>query len=491
MFFWNLSPALNTISELLKKDDVTLTEILDDSSLPTALRNSLQELMEYVQRPQIIDELFEWALTKKFKDYPKGQKYSRSSVSIFTNCSPTMQQNFLQNEKFIEKLKEYTTSNQTDLEPFIVGNFQRIIETYTRLTNGTFLEKFPEIFDFLMRNISYLGVFELFIYLVTESPFRNTISEESWKQYVELSNSSSGYYIIFSIHQAIDKCDDLKPIFQTDEILEILLKTATTTTNKLLAAETFNLIYALFSQNLDNPKIHEYASSYNYQNDCSLSCAIHVFRDLKPEVINFIFTFPISTFVIEAVESAFQSKTVEEQSNIIKENDLLHKLVENSLKHRSEGRLADFAETISKIEGIPTSEEWEAFCKNELQDYITKRDSSYGGSLPTGIDNLYDDDEDEDLEESMDGSDSDDILDSKIDIPSFSSSDSDSLDHDYSDDAIDNEFAPVPPLELPKKEEELSDLPPPLSSPNTISTDDTQAESPTKKIDDEDIIDTI
>ncbi|KAH0792494.1 serine/threonine-protein phosphatase 6 regulatory subunit 3-like [Histomonas meleagridis] len=476
MFFWNYHSS-NTINELLKKENVELTEILDESSLSSVLRNSNQELIDYFQKPEIIEQLFDWALTEKYKDCPKGQKYSRSSVTVFINSQPLMQQNFLQSDIFIGRLKRYIQG--CDLEPFLVGNFQRIIETYTRLTNGTFLEKFPEIFDFLMKNISYLGIFELFIYLVTESPFKNSITEDLWQQYINLSNTESGYNIVISIQQAIKKCEDLKSIFQTDENLQSLLKTATTTNNKILATETFNLIEELFSSNLDNPIIHEYAANFKYQNDCTLSSAIRVFRDLKPEVIDFIFTFPISTFVIEAVETVFQSKTVEEQAKIVEENNILNRLIENSMKHRTEGRLVDFAEIISKIEGIPTTDVWKQFCQNELRNKLTKRNSSYGGSLPSRMGLYTDTDEDEDDDNDDDDeelADSDEFLDTQIDIPAFSSDDS--LDHDYSDDEdhiggspkseTKDEEKPsvaIPLLDIQNKVDKTN-LPPPLESPN-------------------------
>ena len=86
--FWNFGgPSLSEITVTLKSEDCKLETILLDPALTQALRNSLRELIDFITRDDILDDIFDWVLTNKHKDEQNCQKLTRNALSILTTNS--------------------------------------------------------------------------------------------------------------------------------------------------------------------------------------------------------------------------------------------------------------------------------------------------------------------------------------------------------------------------------------------------------------------
>lgn len=377
MYFWSTNTQ-NTINELLKKDDLQLTELLSEASLTNSIRSPSQELTKYLLRKEIIDELFDWLLTAKYKSDPKGPRYSRAALRVFTNCQNTLQKNFDANEEFINRLTGFIKTGEND--GFIVGHFQRIIESYARIDHD-FFKKFTNLFEYLKNNMQLMGICELFYFLMTETNFKDLVSDEMWLDLVKKDKGDDGFFVIAIIIQILRKNSEYIYILKKDAILEELMDTVINTQNNMLKAEIFEMIELIYGTDTrQNVIIQKYAENYKYENNCSLSGAIKVFRQITKELVDFIFIFPISTFVLEAFVNVFKEKSIEEKNKIIKENNLHKRLMENALSNKSEGQLVELCVAISS-EKLEVTSEWKQFYSKKIHEKLKNRKKKYGGKL--------------------------------------------------------------------------------------------------------------
>ena len=442
MFLWNSSAvAANTIGELLKKPDVTLIEVLEDSSLAASLRSSLKELIAFITKDQILEELMGLALTEKYKDdefKPKGNKLSRLALTVFINSSINFQQRILEKSIFVDGLNKFMECNVGD--PFLIGHFQRIIETYSR-SDCTFLEKFPTILDFLYNNISSLGILELLVFLMVEiQAFQSALDYEKIKPLVKLvGDTNSGYFAISAISKILKKNDKFRNLLLNDETLRMLLDAVISKdSNMLTVAAIFEVINDIFNGEDKSEIIDSYCKEYSFENNCALSGAIRIFKVIPIKVWEEVFQNEVSTFVLQSINEIFRKMSAEEQINILQQKigdvTVLEKIMEfgsktvemylttettecdltTAKRAKSEGNIIELAMIISSLNDteLKGNEKWIDFCKNKLHPHIESRKEKYGGSTSTyGNNDGYfstDDDEDDDENSSDDFDQSDD-----------------------------------------------------------------------------------
>lgn len=447
MFFWNSSSvAANTIGELLKKEDVTLTEVLMDSSLSASLRSSNKDLMEYVKKDDVLKELIDLAITESYKDEKykdenfkeKGNKLSRLALTVFINSSFNFQQSILQNDTFIKELNNFMESGTSD--SFLIGHFQRIIETYSRSDND-FINKLSNLLDYLHKNISSLGISELLVFLISEiQAFQNAMDyDKNVKPLVNLvKEKKEGYYAISTIDRIIKKSDTFKNILRCDDALNILLDAVVAEdADKLVSSIIFDVIADVFCENEYQKIIDERCNDYNFENNCALSGALSVFKVIPENVWGYVFRNEVSTFVLQSIQFIFERMSNEQIAEMLKQkidNETVLEKIRNYTKtnikdNKTDGVMINIAYKISDLNEneLKNESDWINFCQEELKKYIDereKKENDYGLKQ-----SLSGDEENS----SYDGSDGDE------DYPDDLSSDEDEHTSDGSDEGFFND----------------------------------------------------
>lgn len=369
MFFWN-SSSQNTINELLKKEDLQLVDVLSDSTLANAIRSPSEAFTTYVTRSEVISELVEWALTERYLSDAKGARYSRAALKVLTNSQNALQAKFAASEALISGLKRFTAEGAKN--GFVFGHFQRIIETYAR-ADQSFLRRDLGLLQYLQRNMRYMAVSELLFFIITETSIRSEFTSDMWAGMLEQQSDEEKTLTVSLLVQIVRKEGDYADVLRNAEFAGKLMEFAMGSESNMLRAVTFELIGMVFrNEDAKIDAIQKYADGYKYENNCCLSGAIKVFQRITGELVDLIFTFPISSLVLEAFVNVFTEKSADEKNAIIKEYGLLEKLKENALKHKSEGWLIQLCVEISP-DRYDVTEEWKQFYNSD--ELKTKWDS--------------------------------------------------------------------------------------------------------------------
>ncbi|OHT13770.1 hypothetical protein TRFO_15983 [Tritrichomonas foetus] len=152
MHFLSNEPIQNSITRKLAEDpNVKLDIILADSELSTSIRYEIPQLIDYITREDILPDLLKWALTREFEEIENSDRLRRSAVLALSSTSKSLQEKLQDNSIFIDSLQKAQKQNiEKDL--LLCGHFQRIIEAFIRYTNGGFLQHFPNLTEFLIKN---------------------------------------------------------------------------------------------------------------------------------------------------------------------------------------------------------------------------------------------------------------------------------------------------------------------------------------------------
>lgn len=156
--YTNLNPKFTAD---LDRESTSLDTVLDDPSLPQAIRSGLTVLQSFILRPSNMNLLLDYLFTKKQPLTLNPKKTVRSALSFVTTPNQIISKIFIQSEIFIQRLIKFIDIDSIN-DPLISSNFQIIIESLSKTTDGEFLQKIPNLHDFLIAHLNQLIFKELY-----------------------------------------------------------------------------------------------------------------------------------------------------------------------------------------------------------------------------------------------------------------------------------------------------------------------------------------
>jgi hypothetical protein len=140
------------------------------------------------------------------------------------------------------------------------------------------------------------------------------------------------------------------------EFLSKLLKIATdpSLSDPLIVNKCFEIAeLVVTSPNSFPEQIQEFAPVFSFAGapNCATAAAARLFSSVAPGLFSALFARPLNTFLCAAVLHSFGNLPVSEQARIVKECDLVRRIIEFFPALGANGHLLLLAEMISKIPG--------------------------------------------------------------------------------------------------------------------------------------------
>lgn len=374
----------------ISKSNCAIEEVLDDPNIKQAMQCSNIDFLEYLSRESSIIQLMEYTLasTKMFCDH--YSRRSQLSLELLNAKFLGIQNSFCDNTVFIDYLNKFVNSDSQPI-PLLCGHFASIIESYAKLTYGSFIKKINRLKDYLLQNIDVVALRDLFVLLVTEcnSDFELASSDiiQICKKLKYMAISKQlGMVIAFS--KIIAKNSDRISLFDEDSIMKNLLKLATKTSNHLLSREIYQFILTA-KQNCENSieiidSMGDTISiSYDNISPVSFVYFIQIYPQYSIKMIDYLFKDNSNTMINYAILKAL-AKVLEDKAELITTTDFITKIIDNFNTSNHSGHIAAFAELLMKngpvFEALK-NKNWIKFVKDQLIPYLKLKDGRYGGGI--------------------------------------------------------------------------------------------------------------
>lgn len=366
--FWNFGgPSLSGITTALKSENCQLEDILSDSSLQQAIRNSLRELIDFVTRDEIYNDLFDWVLTNKHRDNKLCQKLTRNALSIITANSQQIQKAISKHNLFVQRIQSFIDQDPNDEsinDARIAGHFQRITEHFAIQTNGNLISQLKGLPAFLIHNMSILGLRELFVSLTTDYTEKFGLSNNDIEELSKETIKENGYFVVTAIKSILQQKPELiVQYFQYPIVVKNLLEAAinSRTDQPLATIELCQVLCTIVKSctNLEELKIllDEYRSKF-INNDTKINCStastILLFKSFNAEFFDHLFVKPVNTFLNQSIIKILQTMPNEQRDTIFKNFDAPSKLVKNFTENSVNGQFYELYQIIKETYNLPT-----------------------------------------------------------------------------------------------------------------------------------------
>lgn len=373
------------INKLLAKEDVTLTEILEIDTLSSSIiENSNQQLFNYLNQQDIMEELLKWSITDLYRDSENYIKLSNASVSIFTNCSKTLQKMIIENPIFLDELQQFTLNDLPSERS--CGNYYKIIESTVCFTNGEFLYELSSLPKFLMSNINSMPLKDLFVLMSSSFPEQFKFNTDIIIELISKINDENGLFIVSTIRDILNSNKSLKEMFfDSNDLIDLLFKFSieASKTTPLLSIELFRLIHNFVDLSSYETVYQKYSENFEYQLNFSLPFQISIFKKINNSILDLFFDQKSCSLLIEAIYCAFKELPKEEKIELSKSANLREKIIENYLHSITNARITDLAIDVNEAftDSPDFDQSFSDFVNKDVMQHFGLRTSSYGGRI--------------------------------------------------------------------------------------------------------------
>ena len=199
------SSNLSSITQLLDNPNTTVEMVLDDESLISALRNSLQSLLNFLFDNNNLTHLLDIVLTNYDTKLPP--KTIRNALQVFTTGSCQKIFTILQdNELFLNRINDFPDSEYVHF-PKPCGHYGKIIEAFARFSSGKFLAKITTLKKLFIEHMSNLGIRECFVTLLNDFSSSAQIDTDFLIDLTKDPLPENAFFIV----SAIDNATKLNP----------------------------------------------------------------------------------------------------------------------------------------------------------------------------------------------------------------------------------------------------------------------------------------
>ncbi|XP_039287274.1 serine/threonine-protein phosphatase 6 regulatory subunit 3 [Nilaparvata lugens] len=183
MYWANNHASSPHIETILLKEDLTLEELFNEESLIQELKSLNKKLIDFLTRPDILEELVTYITTEPSADLDERERYKHANMAceLLTTDIPHLSEKLMGDEQLLLKLYSFLES-EPPLNPLLASFFSRTMGMFltrrqeqnwysyqlTCLKLLDFLRNKETCIPLLMKHLGTLAVMDLTLKLATQ-----------------------------------------------------------------------------------------------------------------------------------------------------------------------------------------------------------------------------------------------------------------------------------------------------------------------------------
>ena len=385
-------PNISSLLSLLEKEDTTVDQVLDDPALIAGLKNSSMALINFLlEREENLNHLLDIAFTDYTPQTPIPKKTIRNGVQVlsFSNTSKIL--NFLsENEIFLKRINDFPHSEFAK-NPRCCANFGTIVESHLRFSKE-FFQKIPFLKEFLINNMTNMGLRELFVYLCEEQATTFGVDSNFFTEILSKATAETAFYIVTGINQVIQNKKSFISQITNVDFLKILIDIGNSNTYRIITrVEAFMLAEKIIKKMKDDQKdqVNELIQTKSKEvefdkidSDTLLGGILRVLPTNNEQILLRILKHYQPTYINNGIIQSFSLMSNEELTAFITKTNLIQQMKESMSQSYPNSHLPQLAKLIFDKQVLADNDDFKEFYNNIIQKRLDKRNQDYGGTRP-------------------------------------------------------------------------------------------------------------
>ncbi|XP_075905366.1 serine/threonine-protein phosphatase 6 regulatory subunit 3 isoform X3 [Nelusetta ayraudi] len=170
--FWKFDlHTTSHIDTLLEKEDVTLTELMDEDDVLQECKAQNHKLVDFLLRPQCMEDLVSFITEEPFSDVEEKIKYKYPNISceLLTSDVSQINDRLGEDEKLLKKLYCFL-HNEPPLNPLLASFFSKVLSILIGRKPEQivdFLQKQVDFVDLMIKHIGTSAIMDLLLRMLT------------------------------------------------------------------------------------------------------------------------------------------------------------------------------------------------------------------------------------------------------------------------------------------------------------------------------------
>ncbi|OHS98935.1 hypothetical protein TRFO_34697 [Tritrichomonas foetus] len=394
MYGWGASPFQNSIMKLLADPNAKLEAVLMDRLFNNTFRTENQTLINFLVRDDNLSRMLDYILTDAMSKEPDARKILFLCLNVLTSESEKFGEKLAESQIYISRLNNFK-GTQYVKNPIYCGYYANLVESLAKVTNGEVLgSKMKYLGGFLIKNLHFLGLRQLFIRLVINFGVPFKVSSGMMKLMTDqLHDQKLSIYVAFTINDIIDLELDNCQLFQSPDVFDTIMKTAIENYTKtpILSSTLLKAAIKILknSDNIQKENILKYENliDFNGPVNCATASLLTLFPHNVTKFIDRFLLSELPTIFNEKVTSIINKMTIDELQQLSTSLHLSSLFSENFKNYKNgkiNGHFLSLARTFAD-KGICCCEEhndvWARFVNNKMAKQYRKTMMEYGGHI--------------------------------------------------------------------------------------------------------------
>lgn len=374
-----------SLDDILQACKPSLQSVLSTAAFVQAVKTGHQKLNDFLLSEEIFPTILDIALTNKAQEMGYSSRAISNVMLFLTTNTKETQQKFSESPLFLNVIQNFPNTQYAKINK-IAGNFQRILDSIVHRTNGHYLANLPDLATFLIDNINIYAYSELWVTLTTEFMNQFGVDLNLILRFTNTVKGSNALNAASAMKQMLKLKKDLFHLFETEEVLKIILDEAIKPGNPLLAFKLFQVLERINSIGKDeNAKtiIQSYAEKFDFDShktDYIKACAISLFKYFPDEYINLLFEENSLSQLCAAISKALPFLTIKKLIELNRDFSLIDRIM-NCKISKTNPYVWTLAEALYQIPSLNTPA-WKEFHNDIIDPHVRIRNGAYGGERP-------------------------------------------------------------------------------------------------------------
>ncbi|XP_077423224.1 serine/threonine-protein phosphatase 6 regulatory subunit 3 isoform X3 [Vanacampus margaritifer] len=170
--FWKFDlHATSHIDTLLERDDVRLTDIMDEEDVLQECKAQNHKLVDFLLRPECMEDLVTFITQEPSADVEENIKYKYPNISceLLTSDVSQINDRLVEDEKLLMKLYSFL-QNESPLNPLLASFFSKVLSILIGRKPEQiveFLRKMEDFVDLMIKHIGTSAIMDLLLRMLT------------------------------------------------------------------------------------------------------------------------------------------------------------------------------------------------------------------------------------------------------------------------------------------------------------------------------------
>ncbi|XP_061679685.1 serine/threonine-protein phosphatase 6 regulatory subunit 3 isoform X4 [Syngnathoides biaculeatus] len=170
--FWKFDlHAASHIDTLLERDDVKLTDIMDEEDVLQECKAQNHKLVDFLLRPECMEDLVTFITQEPSADVEENIKYKYPNISceLLTSDVSQINDRLVEDEKLLIRLYSFL-ENETPLNPLLASFFSKVLSILVGRKPEQiveFLRKREDFVDLMIKHIGTSAIMDLLLRMLT------------------------------------------------------------------------------------------------------------------------------------------------------------------------------------------------------------------------------------------------------------------------------------------------------------------------------------